>query len=151
MPARIAKPQVRMEGLTLAVKDVKRSIAFYGKMLGFEVEVDSAPDFAMIRVGGRRGGTIGLLAASHANRRGIRSATRAQHAAIHVELSTDDLDALYRRLRARGVHFHEPPHDEPWERAMQTFDPDGYTVEIAEGRRGHNQPKSRRRSARLSA
>jgi catechol 2,3-dioxygenase-like lactoylglutathione lyase family enzyme len=142
MPAKSAKPQIRMEGLTLAVKDVKRSIEFYGKTLGLAVEMNSAPDFAMIRVGGEGGGTIGLLAARHANRKGVKSPTRAQHAAIHVELSTDDLDGLYKRLKARGVRFHEPPHDEAWERAMQAIDPDGYTVEIAQGRRGHNQPKA---------
>jgi predicted enzyme related to lactoylglutathione lyase len=148
MPAKTAKTQIRMEGLTLAVKDVKRSMVFYGKMLGFKVEMDSAPDFAMIRVGGGDGGTIGLLAARHANRKGVKSTTRAQHASIHVELSTDDLDGLYRRLTAKGVHFHEPPHDEAWERSMQTYDPDGYTVEIAQGRRGRNQPKPQRSGAR---
>jgi catechol 2,3-dioxygenase-like lactoylglutathione lyase family enzyme len=139
-----AKSKIRMEGLTLAVKDVKRSVEFYGKTLGLTVEMDSTPDFAMIRVGGGGGGTIGLLAARHANRKGTKSATRAQHAAVHVELSTDDLDGLYKRLKARGVHFHEPPHDEAWERAMQAYDPDGYTIEIAQGRRGHNQPKGAR-------
>ncbi len=98
----------------------------------------------MIRVGGSDGGTIGFLAARHANRKGIKSPSHAQHAAIHVELSTDNLDALYRRLKARGVRFHEPPHDEPWERSMQALDPDGYMVDISQGRRGHNQPKSAR-------
>jgi catechol 2,3-dioxygenase-like lactoylglutathione lyase family enzyme len=136
-----AKTRIRMEGLTLAVKDVKRSMTFYGKTLGLKVEMANPPDFALIRVGGDGGGTIGLLAARHANRKGTKSATRAQHAAIHVELSTDDLDGLYRRLKGKGVRFHEPPHDEPWERAMSTYDPDGYTVEIAQGRRGHNEPK----------
>ncbi len=147
MPAKTAKTAIRMEGLTLAVKDVKRSIEFYGKTLGLSVEMNSAPDFAMIRVGGEGGGTIGLLAARHANLKGVKSATRAQHASIHVELSTDDLDGLYRRLTAKGVHFHEPPHDEAWERSMQTYDPDGYTVEIAQGRRGHNQPKPKQAGA----
>jgi catechol 2,3-dioxygenase-like lactoylglutathione lyase family enzyme len=143
MPQR-DKTAIRMEGLTLAVKDVKRSIAFYEKGLGLAVEMNSAPNFALIRVGGPRGGTIGLLAERLANRKGTKSATRAQHAAVHVELSTDDLDGFYRRLRARGVRIHEPPHDEEWERAMQVYDPDGYTVEIAQGRRGHNQPQRRR-------
>jgi hypothetical protein len=36
--------------------------------------------------------------------------------------------------------FHEPPHDEPWERVMTAFDPDGYAVEIAQGRRGQDGP-----------
>ncbi|HXP77233.1 MAG TPA: VOC family protein [Stellaceae bacterium] len=147
MPAKTATPPIRMEGLTLAVKSVKRSVAFYREKLGFTVEIDSTPDFAMIRVGGKSGGTIGLLMARHANRPGAKSTTNAQHAAIHVELSTDSLDSLYRRLKARGVRIHEPPHDEPWERSMQLYDPDGYTVEIAQGRRGRNQPKSPRADA----
>jgi uncharacterized glyoxalase superfamily protein PhnB len=52
-------------------------------------------------------------------------------------LTTDDLDALYEELKTRGVEFFEPPHEEPWERSMRAYDPDGYTVEFAEGRRGH--------------
>lgn len=139
MARKSAKAAIRMEGLTLAVKHVKRSATFYGKTLGLKVEIDSAPDFALIRVG--NGASIGLLATRHALPKGTKSATKAQHAAIHVELSTDDLDGLYKRLKARGVRFHEPPHDEPWERAMSAFDPDGYTIEFAEGRRGHNAPR----------
>ena len=64
--------------------------------------------------------------------------TALQKRSIHVEFSTDNLDALYQDLQARGVVFHEPPHDEPWERSMTAFDPDGYAVEFAQGRRGHN-------------
>jgi catechol 2,3-dioxygenase-like lactoylglutathione lyase family enzyme len=41
---------VRLEGLTLRVEDVRRSIEFYGDRLGFSVEIDKAPHFAMIRV-----------------------------------------------------------------------------------------------------
>ena len=54
--------EVRLEGLTLRVADVRRSIEFYGNKLGFIVEINKAPQFAMIRVGGPTGGTIGLLA-----------------------------------------------------------------------------------------
>ena len=101
---------VRLEGLTLSVADVKRSIAFYRDKLGFVVEIDK-PHFALIRVGGPRGGTIGLLSSRYT---GGKRPTRAGRAAISVELGTDRLDALYEKLRARGVVFHEPPHDEPW-------------------------------------
>ena len=41
--------------------DVRRSIEFYGNKLGFAVEINKAPQFAMIRVGEPTGGTIGLL------------------------------------------------------------------------------------------
>ena len=139
MATKKAKSAIRMEGLTLAVKDVKRSVAFYGKKLGLKIEIDSAPNFALVRVG--PGASIGLLAARHAVPKGTRPASKAQHAAIHVELSTDDLDELYRRLKERGIAFTEPPHDEAWERSAQARDPDGYTIEFAQGRRGHNAPR----------
>ncbi len=129
-------PDVRLEGLTLRVADIKRSIEFYGGKLGFAVEIDATPNFAMIRVGGAGGGTIGLLPHDGAAS-GSRSTTAEQRAGIHVELSTDDLDAPYRKLLAAGVTFVEAPHEEPWERSMSARDPDGYTVEFAEGRRGH--------------
>jgi catechol 2,3-dioxygenase-like lactoylglutathione lyase family enzyme len=124
---------VRLEGLTLRVADVRRSIEFYGGKLGFAVEIDKAPDFAMIRIGGPQGGTIGLLP----HEADEWQATDARRAGIHIELTTDNLDALYEALKARGVEFFEPPHEEPWERSMKAHDPDGYIVEFAEGRRGH--------------
>ena len=124
---------VRLEGLTLRVESVRRSMEFYGDKLGFLVEIDKTPHFAMIRVGGPAGGTIGLLP----NDPATSSLTPEQRAGIHIELTTDHLDELYQILTARGVAFFEPPHEEPWERSMRVHDPDGYTVEFAEGRRGH--------------
>lgn len=128
---------MRFEGLTLTVDDVQRSIDYYGGKLGLLVEVNAVPAFAMIRALG--GGTIGLLAMAEARKDGVEPSTPAQRRAIHVELSTDDLDGLYEELKAKGVAFHELPHDEPWERSMTALDPDGYAVEFAQGRRGHNK------------
>jgi catechol 2,3-dioxygenase-like lactoylglutathione lyase family enzyme len=129
--------EVRLEGLTLRVADVRHSIEFYGNKLGFAVEINKAPQFAMVRVGGPTGGTIGLLAHDISDPLGSNSATPRQRAGIHVELTTDHLDALYEQLKGRGVEFFEPPYEEPWERSMRVHDPDGYTIEFAEGRHGH--------------
>ena len=137
------KEKMRFEGLTLTVESVERSIEFYGGKLGLAVEIDASPAFALIRVAG--GGTIGLLSFAEARKEGVEETTPAQKSAIHVELSTDDLDGLHEELRSRGVVFHQPPHDEPWERSMTAFDPDGYAVELAQGRRGHNQTSPDRR------
>jgi catechol 2,3-dioxygenase-like lactoylglutathione lyase family enzyme len=128
---------IRLEGLTLRVADVGRSIEFYAKKLGFTVEINKAPQFAMIRVGGPTGGTIGLLVHDDGDPFGSKSTTPQRRAGIHVELTTDHLDALYEQLKGRGVEFFEPPHEEPWERSMRVHDPDGYTIEFAEGLRGH--------------
>jgi catechol 2,3-dioxygenase-like lactoylglutathione lyase family enzyme len=124
----------RMEGLTLTVSDVKRSIAYYGA-LGLAVEIDAAPAFALMRVGDG-GGTVGLLSTAEAQKDGGAALGAPQARAIHVELSTDDLDGLYAELQAKGIAVEVPPHDEPWERSMTAFDPDGYSVEFAQGRRG---------------
>lgn len=120
---------IRFEGLSLPVSDVARSVAFY-RLLGFEVEV-SRSMFVLLRLGE---GTLGLL------KQDLSGWAQEARENTHLELSTDHLDVLYKELQAAGMHFHEPPHDELWERAMATYDPDGYTVEIAEGRRGHNTP-----------
>ncbi|HEY7301803.1 MAG TPA: hypothetical protein VH684_28260 [Xanthobacteraceae bacterium] len=48
-------PEVRLEGLTLRVANVKGSMEFYGDKLGLRVEIDKAPQFVMIRVGGSDG------------------------------------------------------------------------------------------------
>ncbi len=134
--------KMHFEGLTLTVDSVERSIEFYGGKLGLKVEWNAAPAFAMIRAGGAGGGTIGLLALAEARKEGVEVASAAQKRGIHVEFTTDDLEGLYEELKSKGVVFHQPPHDEPWERSMTALDPDGYAVEFAQGRRGHNKPKA---------
>ncbi len=129
--------KMRFEGLTLTVDSVERSIEFYSGKLGLTVEWNAVPAFAMLRLGT---GTIGLLASAEAQKEGVMPSSAAQKRAIHVELSTDDLDGLFEELKANGVVFHQPPHDEPWERSMTALDPDGYAVEFAQGRRGKNKP-----------
>jgi catechol 2,3-dioxygenase-like lactoylglutathione lyase family enzyme len=120
---------IRFEGLSLPVSDVARSVEFY-QQFGFQVE-QYGPQFALLRLGE---GTLGLLKSD------VLEQTHTLRERIHIELSTDHLDELYGELQGRGVIFLEPPHDEPWERAMATPDPDGYHLEIAQGRRGHNAP-----------
>jgi uncharacterized glyoxalase superfamily protein PhnB len=105
-------------------------------VLGLTVAYQSAPAFALIKVEG--GGSIGLLSVEEARKEGAEDMMPAQRRAIHVELSTDDLDAAYQELVHQGMAFHAPPHDEPWERVMTGLDPDGYSVEIAQGRRGES-------------
>jgi catechol 2,3-dioxygenase-like lactoylglutathione lyase family enzyme len=128
---------MRFEGMTLTVESVERSIEFYAGKLGLRVEWNATPAFAMLRVGA---GTIGLLSAAEARKEGVEDSSAEQKRAIHVEFSTDDLDGLYEQLTAKGIVFHQPPHDEPWERSATAFDPDGYSVEFAQGKRGKNRP-----------
>src|SRR5207253_7094539 len=85
---------IRLEGLTLRVANVKRSIEFYQGKLGFSVDIDKAPQFAMIRVGGPTGGTIGLLA-DDVTDPSRSSKTLQQREENHIVMSIDDHDTLY--------------------------------------------------------
>jgi catechol 2,3-dioxygenase-like lactoylglutathione lyase family enzyme len=138
---------VRLDGVTLSVASVRRSMKFYGEKLGFEIVLDAAPDFALVRVGRKGGGTIGLLSLKHAVGRKTKSVTPAMRAGVHVELSTSDLDGLYEKLAARGVEFDSPPHDEPWERSASARDPDGYAIEIAQDERAASAKRRSRKKA----
>ena len=124
----------RFEGLSLTVGDVRRSVEFYAGTLGLEVAYDAAPAFAMVR--SADGGTIGLLSREEASKDGVVAGMAEQRRGLHVEFTTDDLDSLYADLTAAGVRFAAPPHEEPWERSMTAYDPDGHSVEFAEGHRG---------------
>ena len=122
---------VWFEGLSLPVTDLDASSGFY-TALGFAVEI-RAPQFCLLRFGS---GTLGLLQVrrpvlEEGGRRQLRSL-------IQVELGTDDLDALYAEFLARDIPVRVPPRDRGFERSMQLRDPDGFTVEFAEGARGHN-------------
>ncbi len=116
---------IRFEGISLPVSNVERSIAFY-QQFGFELQIQNV-NFALLQLGE---GSIGLL------KMDLSKWPNAPRGAIHIELSTENLDALFEQLEAQGVHFASPPVNRPFERQMFTYDPDGYRLEIAQGRRG---------------
>ena len=109
---------------------------FYGSILGLTVAYRSEPAFALIKVEGA--GSIGLLWVHDASKEGAEEMTPRQRRSIHVELSVENLDAAYQELLDRDMTFHQAPHDEPWNRVMTGFDPDGYSAEIAQGRLGES-------------
>lgn len=48
-----------------------------------------------------------------------------------VSLQVDDIDAVYRSLLEKGVHFHGPPEKQPWGGMLAHFDdPAGNTLTL---------------------
>ena len=128
-----------MEGLSITVSNMKNSVNYYSNLPGFTLEWDASPEFAMFRIGEKSGGTLGLLSSSVSLEEGAEKINSQQARSIHIEISTDNLDELYKELTEKGIKIDIPPHDEPWERAMTAFDPDGYSVEFSEGKRGEKE------------
>jgi catechol 2,3-dioxygenase-like lactoylglutathione lyase family enzyme len=124
---------VWFEGLSLPVSDLDRSVRFY-ESVGFVAEI-RAERFCLLRHGS---GSLGLIELGDAVTRDAVGGGGRLRGFVQVELGTDDLDGLHAEFVARGVAVHVPPRDRGFERQMQLRDPDGYTVEFAEGARGHN-------------
>ena len=80
-----------------------QAVEFYSGMLGLDVAYNSEPAFAMIKVPGAVGGTIGLLSFEEARKEGATETTADQKRGVHVEFTTADLDALYVELTAKGM------------------------------------------------
>lgn len=103
-----------LEGTTLHVSDVERSLDFYKRVPGAVVEVHRPGRFALLSIGKSRLGLLGVRASGD----------------FHLEISTDDLDGLYEQLRQEGIEPVEPPQDRWGDRSFLVKDPDGYWVEF---------------------
>jgi catechol 2,3-dioxygenase-like lactoylglutathione lyase family enzyme len=103
---------VSMEGLTLRVTDVERSLAFYKVIPGVEEIAHRPGEFALLSVGK---GLIGLL----------------KYGATHVEFGTSDVDGLYQHLKEVGFPVEGAPSQKPWgEYTFTVHDPDGHVLEF---------------------
>ena len=109
-------PQLRMTNWT-------RTHAFYTEGLGFEVDWEHRfePGFPVFTQLTRDG--LSLFLSEHAGD------CQVGGAAYFV---VDDVDALFRNIRSRGVTPAEPPSDTPWgTREMTVLDPDGNRLRFA--------------------
>ena len=114
------RPSIQhISAITLAVRDMTRSIAFY-ETLGFEVFY-----------GGRSSGFCSLRAGEAV----VNLATTGEgyHAGLwgRVIFRVLDVDAQYRALVAQGLET-EAPRDAAWgERFFHVRDPDGHELSFA--------------------
>ncbi|MGO8672609.1 MAG: VOC family protein [Capsulimonadaceae bacterium] len=107
-------PSSSLEGLTLHVANLEKSVEFYSKVPGAELVMQFPGQFAMFRIGK---GRLGLLQ---------HSGTK-----FHVEIETDDLDTMHEELIAAGIVPDEPPTVRSWgERDFRVTDPDGNMLEF---------------------
>ena len=108
--------QLSLEGLTLRVQDVERSLEFYTKLPGVQVLVHRKGYIAILRIGT---GRLGLLQVPSAP-------------LFHLELETpDELETLAQKLQAAGMDNVERPSQKKWgEFDFTVQDPDGNVLEF---------------------
>ena len=108
-----------ISAVTLAVRDMRRAIAFYQK-LGFELFYGNGiSGFSSLRAGDA---TVNLAATS-----GYEGAWWGR-----VIFRVEDVDAFCQALKAAGLNPEELPRDAPWgERFFHLIDPDGYELSFA--------------------
>ena len=110
------------------VDDVERGVAFYRDLLGFEVEMQPAPGFAMLR----RGDLRLLLNEPGAGGAGRAGDGPAPGGWSRFQLIEPDLDAMVARLREAGARFRSEIVGGQGGRQSLVADPAGNVVELFE-------------------
>jgi catechol 2,3-dioxygenase-like lactoylglutathione lyase family enzyme len=103
-----------LAGVTIVVRDYDEAIEYFTRVLGFRLREDAS------RGGGNRwvvvapDGPVGasILLARAATPDQERSIGRQAGGRVGFFLHTDEFAKTYEEMRARGVHFLEPPRQE---------------------------------------
>jgi catechol 2,3-dioxygenase-like lactoylglutathione lyase family enzyme len=114
------------------VDDVEASIAFYTKVLGFEVLTNAAPAFADVKRGHLR-----LLLAGPASSAGrpMPDGTKPGPGGWNrIHFIVDDLDAEVAKLRNAGARFRNDTIEGPGGKQILLLDPSGNVVELFQPR-----------------
>jgi predicted enzyme related to lactoylglutathione lyase len=110
-----------LRGATIWSEDLNNLLPFYRDLLGLPVMIQ-IPGFAVL-------GTAGaptLALGTHSEVRG-RNADSARHM---VGLTSDDVDADWKRLTAAGIEFVEPPTNYGQLRIATLKDPEGNLIQL---------------------
>ena len=112
--------------LELFVADLPRSIDFYRRVLGFDLEHSSAGGYTALRRGEAQ---IALNRAEHlpADHPVAIAAGERPGRGVEIVLEVDDLEGLYEQVQAAGWPIERALQRQPWGTVdFRVQDPDGY-------------------------
>ena len=126
-------PTVAIDHIALNVANLDASVDFYTGVFGFQ-EIPAAAK-------GRRWLSLGNGVALHLL--GERSATVADNRSVHVAFTSDNLEPIVQRLKARGVTWSDFAGSQGAVGTVRTDgvrqiffrDPDGYWIEVNDSRK----------------
>lgn len=112
------------------VKDVQRSIAFYTRALGFNLDQQYLPAFGQVSVGNLK---LILSGPGASGSRPMPDGRKQEPGGWNrVVLQVQDLPARIVDLKKKGVQFRNDMEVGPGGRQIQVEDPDGNPVELFE-------------------
>jgi len=117
-------------GVRYQVKEVQRSIAFYTKILGFNLDQQNLPAFGQVSMGNLK------LILSGPGASGSRSMLDGRQQEPggwnRIVLQAQDLPARIAELKKEGVLFRNEMEVGPGGRQIQVEDPDSNPIELFE-------------------
>lgn len=117
-------------GVRYQVKEVQRSIAFYTKTLGFNLDQQNLPAFGQVSMGNLK------LILSGPGASGSRSMPDGRQQEPggwnRIVLQAQDLPARIAELKKEGVRFRNEMEVGPGGGQIQVEDPDGNPIELFE-------------------
>jgi uncharacterized glyoxalase superfamily protein PhnB len=134
---------MKIANAQLWVQDQDEALAFYTEKLGMEVRADvtlpEMGDFRWLTVSPADQDDVAIVLMAipgapvmDAETAGQVRGLMAKGFAGTVFLTTDDCQASYEELRARGVEFSEPPEERPYGIDSGFRDPSGNSFRLTE-------------------
>ena len=131
--SRRAEPQAFIKGfhgIRYQVKDVARAAAFYTQRLGFKLEYQALPAFALMSIGGTH---ILLSGPGASGSRPMPNGEPQQPGGWNrIVLHVSDLPRIVAELKQAGLRLRNEVETGPGGRQIQIEDPDGNPIELFE-------------------
>ena len=111
---------------SITVADIRKSMAWYRDVVGFEVQQEYERDGALRSVALQAGSVRILLNQDD----GARGWDRAKGEGISIQfITSDSVDDIAARIKASGSAIDSEPADMPWGvRMLRLRDPDGFKL-----------------------
>ncbi len=130
---------ISLKFTNVTVTDVDESIAFYNGALGLDIQNDVGyGEFRWVTLGSDTQPGLGIvISVPHAGRSqedgDVMQELLTKGVLPLLVFSTDDVDALFEKVRATGAEVLQEPMDQDWGPRDCAFrDPSGNTVRIAQ-------------------
>lgn len=119
-----------LRGVRYQVKEVQRSIAFYTKILGFNLDFQNLPAFGQVSIGNLK---LILSGPGASGSRPLPDGRQQEPDGWNrIVLQVQDLPARIIELNKEGVYFRNEMEVGPGGRQIQLEDPDGNPIELFE-------------------